>query len=158
MGRVYSVPFDNVADTVAMDVWEVTPADDKPVALREIKIYQFSDLGDAAQEIIRVGVYRAFTTSGSGGTTPTPAPYPNSIDTAAGATVEMNNTTVATTSGVLIDVFCFNIAVGLEAAFPADPQDRPGASQANTTIIVRIIGAPADSLSLSGCLKFEELY
>lgn len=158
MPRVYSVPFDNVADTVAMDVWEVTPADDKPARLKRIKIYQFSDVGDAAQEIIRVGIYRGFTTSGSGGTTPTPAPYPSSNGAAAGAAVEMNNTTVATTSGVLIDVFCFNIAVGLEYEYPADPDDCPGASQANTTIIVRIIGAPADSLSLSGCLVFEEMY
>lgn len=158
MPRIYSIPFDNVAQTVAVDIWEFTPADDKSIEIRELKLYQYSDLGDAAQEIIRCGLYRGFTTSGSGGTTPTPAPYHSSIDAAAGFTVEMNNTTQATTSGTLIDVWYWNIATGLEWVFPADPDESPAASQANTTLIFRTLAAPADSLSMGGCAKVKEHY
>ena len=48
IGRVYSVTFSAVAVTGAQDLFEITPADDKPVEIVGIELGQSSDAGDAA--------------------------------------------------------------------------------------------------------------
>lgn len=154
MGRVYAVPFEGVATTVAADLWEITPADDKPVKLLGMLISQSSDTGDAQEELIRIEVIRGHTVSGSGGTAPTPTPIePN--DAAAGFTAEVNNTTAANTgTTTILFAHAFNIRTGLEFWWPAGCE--PKANQGNTTIIVRMMAAPADSLTMSGTLYVEE--
>jgi hypothetical protein len=155
MGRQYSVIFSAVAVTAAQDLFEITPADDKPVRLRGLFVGQTSDAGDANDELLQVQIIRGYTTSGSGGSAPTPAPL-SSIDTAAGFTAEVNNTTVANTgTAVTLHADTFNVRAGYQLWFP--PENCPMASQANTTIVVRIT-APADSLTMSGTLYVEELY
>lgn len=156
MGRMYTVEFEAVAVTVAVDFFELTPADDKPIAIWGLFLSQSSDVGDAAEEILRYRIIRGHTTSGTGGAAPTPAPL-NHIDTAAGFTAETNNTTIAsvgTVANLMSDTF--NVRTGLQLIFP--PELRPQASQANTTIVVRLMAAPADSLTMSGTLFVEELY
>ena len=67
----------------------------------------------------------------------------------------MNNTTTAPAgTGVTLHTSAFNVRAGLEYWWP--PECRPGASQANTTIVVRIT-APTDALTMSGTLYVEEL-
>jgi hypothetical protein len=154
-GRIYSVIFDAVAVTAAQDLFEITPADDKPVELVGLFIMQNTDVGDAADEILKYSIIRGYTSSGSGGSAPTPAPL-SSIDTAAGFTAEVNNTTPANTgTAVTLHVDGFNVRAGLQLWVP--PAARPSASQANTTIVVRI-PAPTDSLTMSGTLYVRELY
>lgn len=82
------------------DLIEVSPASNKPVKLRRFIIGQTSEVGDAAEESLRISIIRlpATFTSGSGGSTVTKT-YPSSAGGAASATVEANNTTIATTSG-----------------------------------------------------------
>lgn len=155
MGRLYTVVFSAVAVSVAQDLFEITPADDKPVRLHGIMLSQNTDVGDAQDEVLRWQVIRGFTTSGSGGTAPTPTPL-SSIDTAAGFTAEVNNTTVATTgTTTTLHTDGFNVRAGLLFWWP--PECRPAASQANTTIVVRI-PAPTDSITMDGTLYVEELY
>jgi hypothetical protein len=160
MARYYACPFENVASgTAAQDLWEVTPADDKPVYITGIwldNVGGVTDMGDAQEEGLRLGIYRGFTTSGSGGSTVTPVPANSSIDTAAGATVEINNTTVATTSGTLLAAFGWNPRIPLREWFPQELW--VGASQANTTLIVRLIASPADTFQFSGTLWICEPY
>jgi hypothetical protein len=154
-GRIYSVIFDAVAVTAAQDLFEISPADDKPVEIVGLFIAQVTDVGDAADEILKYSIIRGFTSSGSSGSTPTPAPL-SSIDTAAGFAVECNNTTVANTgTSVTLHNDAFNVRAGLQLWFP--PEARPSASQANTTIVVRI-PAPSDSLTMSGTIYVRELY
>lgn len=155
MGRVYAVSFEGVAVTAQVDFFELTPADDKPIAIHGLFLSQSSDVGDAAEEILRVKIIRGHATGGSGGSAPTPVPLdPN--DAAAGCAAETNNTTIAST-GTAVDLYAdaFNIRSGLATIFP--PEMRPMASQANTTIVVRLMAAPADSLTMSGTIYFEEL-
>lgn len=155
MGRMYAVSFTEVAVTVAVDVFELTPADDKPLAIHGIILAQSTDVGDVAEEIIPIRLIRGFTSSGSGGSVPTPVPLgPN--DTAAGFTAETNNTTGATT-GTTTDLLsdAWNIRVGYQVWFP--PEARPMVSQANTTLVLRLASAPADSIDLSGTIYVEEL-
>ena len=156
MGRMYTVEFEAIAVTVAVDFFELTPADDKPIAIWAIFLSQSSDVGDAAEEILRYRIIRGHTTGGSGGAAPTPIPL-TSIDTAAGFTAETNNTTIASV-GTPVNMLSdsFNIRTGLQVIFP--PELRPQASQVNTTIVVRLMAAPTDSLTMSGTLFVEELY
>lgn len=157
--RIYACPFDNVSVSVAQDFWELTPADDKPLAILGIwldNVGGTADAGDAQEELLRLAIYRGFTTSGSGGSTVTPVPVGSSIDAAAGFTCEINNTTVATTSGTLLAALGWNVRVPLREWFPQEAWI--GASQANTTLLVRLVTAPADAVSMSGTLWVAELY
>lgn len=153
-GRMYSVVFSAVAVTAAQDLFEITPADDKPVEIVGIELGQSSDAGDAQDELLQISIIRGYTTSGSGGSAPTPAPI-GAADAAAGFTAEVNNTTVANTgTAVTLQTTCWNVRGGYIQWFPEGC--RPSASQANTTIVVRQT-APADSITLSGTLYVREL-
>lgn len=154
MPRSYAVSFNAVAITAAQDLFEISPADDKPVRLLGLVIGQYSDVGDAASENLNVSVIRGYTASGSGGSTPTPTPI-DGIDTAAGFAAEANNTTVANTGTavtLLSDVW--NTQAGYQIWWPEGVQ--PQASQANTTIVVRIT-APADSITANATLYVQEV-
>ena len=152
---MYPPDFENVAVTAAQDFFELSPADDKPIAIHAAFLSQATETGDAAEEMLRVEIIRGYTSSGSGGSSATPAPL-NPNDAAAGCAAEVNNTTVANTgTAVILHAESFNERVGW--AFIPTPEMRPMASQANTTIVVRLLGAPADSVTMSGTLYFEEL-
>lgn len=158
--RMYTVSFENVSipATNAMDLFEITPADDKPVKLCALYLSNVggtADAGDAQEELLRLVIKRGFTTSGSGGSTPTAVPVNSSTDTAAGFTAEANNTTVATT-GTTTDIHAdgWNVRVPYQVIWP--PEMRPGASQANTTIIVRLVAGPADAVLCSGTIYVAE--
>lgn len=149
MGRIYTVSFEAVAVSVAADLFEITPADDRPVTLLGWSLDQTSDFGDAQAEQLGIKVVRGFTTSGSGGSAPTPVPLePN--DAAAGFTAETCNTTLATT-GTTTTPWAggWNLQAGCRDFLPEGMQ--PKATQANTTIILRQ-AAPADAITLSGTL------
>lgn len=156
MGRMYAVTFEGVAVTAAQDFFEVSPADDKPILIHGCYLSQSSDLADAAEEILRVAIIRGHATSGSGGSAFTPLPLTSSAGVASGFASEINNTTIASTgTGVTLHAETFNIRSGW--VYIPTPEARPGASQANTTIVVRLMAAPADSLTMSGTLIVEEL-
>lgn len=157
MGRLYMVPFENVAVAAAQDFFEISPADDKPVAIHGWTLSNVggtADAGDAQEEFLRLSIVRGHTTSGSGGTTPTISPAVFN-DAAAGFAAEANNTTIASTSGTTIWADGMNIRIGHSYFFT--PETRPTASQANTTIVLRLVAAPADSVNMSGTLYVEEL-
>ena len=155
--RIYTVVFENVSITAAQDLFELTPADDKPVrivALNLSNVGGIADAGDASEELLRLLIRRGHTTSGSGGTAPTPRPVDRS-GAAAGFTAEVNNTTVATV-GTTHDMFAdgWNSRLPYEKTFP--PELATEASQADTTIVVRLVNAPADAILCSGTLFVAE--
>ncbi len=153
MPRIYTVEFNAVAVTAAVDLFEITPADDKPVTIIGWSLDQYSDFGDAQAEQLSLRVIRGFTTRGSGGSSPTPVPVePN--DAAAGFTAETCNTTLANT-GTTTNPWSggWNIQAGCRDFLPEGMQ--PKATQANTTIVLRQ-SAPADSITLNGTLWVAE--
>lgn len=155
MSRMYTVEFENVAVTASQDFFELTAADDKPIAIVGIMLSQYSDVKDAEEEILRIRVIRGHATSGSGGSTATPRPL-SSNDAAAGFTCEINNTTIAST-GTALNLFsdAFNIRTGLVHWFPPDCE--LATDQAAGLLVVRLLAAPADSLSMAGTLFVREL-
>lgn len=157
--RVYTVNF--VAQTIpatnALDFFEITPADDKMVRILGLSIDNVgvaADAGDAQEELLSVGIYRGYTVSGSGGAAPTPFALDRNAS-AAGFTAETMNTTVATTSGVIAVAFGWNVRIPLREFWPEELQ--VGASQADTTLVVRLAAGGADTISANGCLWVAEI-
>lgn len=155
MARVYSVVFGAVSVSAAQDFFEISPADDKPCEIIGLMLAQTgtSDVGDAAEELLRIQIIRGHATSGSGGSAATARPM-NPSDTAAGFAAEINNTTVASAgTGVTLHEDAFNVRAGYMCWWPAGSE--PAATQANGTIVVRTT-APADAITLSGTLYVRE--
>lgn len=155
MGRKYTVDLTPTAVTVAADLLEITPADDKPVRILSVNLHQTSDFGDAQDEVLSVFWVRGNTSSGSGGSVPTARPN-NPSDVAAGFTCEAFNTTAAS-AGTAVNGprHGFNVRCGPER--PYTPDEVFEASQANTLLVLRMSAAPADSLTIGGSVTVEEL-
>lgn len=159
IGRVYTVNFENVAVAASQDFFELTPADDKSIFIAGFSLDNVggtADAADAQEEILRLSIVRGHTTSGSGGSAPTPAPWRTTVDTAAGFTAEVNNTTIASTAGTTVWAGGWNTRITKELWFPDELM--PGCSQANTTIVLRLLSTPADSFNASGTMWVVEPY
>ena len=149
MPRLYIVEFEAVSVSAAQDFFEIAPADDKPCEFRGLYLSQSSDTGDAAEEILRLRIIRGHTSSGSGGTAATPVPV-NPNDAAVGFAAEVNNTTIAS-AGTAVNLWSyqFNIRTGLELWWPIGAE--PGVSQANTTMVVRLLEPNVTFVALVIC-------
>lgn len=157
MAREYSIPISPTAVTVQVDLWEVAPADDKPVEIHSIRLFQTSDLGDAAEEIIGIEIRRGGTamTTGSGGTQGVTPALTNPGDSACSAACDTLNTTLATfTGGGLVDIDGWNVRQPYLYVPP--PEDRIVVTQTNGGLVVRLSAAPADSLTIGGTIVFAE--
>lgn len=153
-GRVYTVSFTEVAITAAVDMFELTPADDKPIEIIGMFWGNSSDFGDAQAEQIPFRVIRGQTTSGSGGSTSTPRPL-NRSDAAAGFTCEINNTTPAS-AGTAVDLHTdvINAQAGYALWLPETCEW--SCTQADTTIVIRYTNAPVDSVDTQATLYVRE--
>ena len=156
MSRVYTSVFRAVAVTAVQDFFEISPAANKPCRIVRLKLSQYSDAGDAADELLSYSIFRVpvTATSGSGGSTPAIGTV-DATGQAAGFVVEANNTTVATTNGTLVELLAdtFNVRSGLD--MPFEPEGRLEAVNA-TLLVVRLNAAPADSLTMNGVVWVEE--
>lgn len=159
MSRIYTVTIENATYTNAggdFDFVEVRPATDKPVRILAIYLANVgADVGDSAEEMIRLEWLRGHTTSGSGGATPTPAPL-DAIDTAAGFGADTMNATIASTvTPVSLHADGWNIRVPYQVVFP--PKLELGCSAAQTMIVLRAHTTAADDISISGTVYVEEI-
>lgn len=161
MARMYAVPYTGTLTLSGgdADLFELLPADDKPVRLRGFVLGQTSEVGDAAEEGLRLSIIRlgATVTSGSGGSSVTPVPL-DDADAAAGFTAEANNSTVATTSGTstTIEESAWNIRVSpLERWWP-DERFAPLCKQ-GAGLVVRCQTTVADDVTIAITAYVEEL-
>jgi hypothetical protein len=152
---VYIATFSAVSVSAAQDCFELNTSSTHRVALREVRLGQYSDAGDAAAEMLSVLFVRGYTTSGSGGSTVTPATRSGlAVATAAVSTCEINNTTVANTgTAVVLLADSFNVASGFR--YYPSPDDAI-ILQPSSRFVVRIT-APTDALTMNGTLVFEEI-
>ncbi len=157
MEVVYSAPIDALAFTTATDVFEITPAADRAAVILGMRLCQTTDLGDAAEEVLRIGVYRDVT-AGATGTELTEVAYTNAALAGTVQTAVVANRGTASTGGTLIDVIGWNIRIPLEW-YPI-PELRPKFSNLAAEGPVssfRLISAPVDSITVSGCLYWTEV-
>jgi hypothetical protein len=160
MGRIYSIPWTGTVTAAGgdTDLWEVLPADDKPIKLRGIRLGQITEVGDTAEEGLRVSIIRlgVAITSGSGGAAGVPE-SPDSADAAPGFTSETNNTTVATTTGatdILDEIGWNNRNTPYEMWYP-DERFAPKAKQGEG-MFVRLQTTLADDMTFCGTIWVEE--
>lgn len=162
MGRIYAVPFNGTVTNAGgdVDLWSFQPADDKPIRLRGFTLGQISEVGDTAEEGLRITVKRlpATFTVGSGGSAVTAAaPNRSSADTVWGFTARTNDTTVATTSGTaqVQDEFGWNERnTPLDRWYP-ELEFCPQCFQAQG-IVIRCETTLADDMTFSGVAWVEE--
>lgn len=161
MGKMYSIPFTATVTNAGgdVDLWEISPADDQPVILRMIRLGQISEVADAAEEGLRISVKRllATVTSGSGGSAGAPEALGES-NQSPGFSSEINNTTVATTSGtteVLDEIGWINRMSPLEIWYP-DERFAPRVAQGEA-LVIRQETTAADDYTFVGTIFVEEL-
>lgn len=153
---IYAGNFSAQAVTTATDMFEMTPAADRPIVVYGMTLGQTTDLGDAAEEVLMIGLYRD-ATAGSGGTALTEYAYTNTAS-AASPTCAVRVLGTASTGGTLIDIIPWNIRVPL-FWFPI-PELRPKFSNIaaeGPTSTFRLIAAPSDSITISGVLYWAEI-
>lgn len=154
IGRIYRAIFSKVSVTAAQDLFEIVAPADSAVILLGWGFGQSSDVGDAAEELLNIAVKTGQTTSGSGGSTPTPVPT-SLGDAAFGGTCEANNTTKAS-SGTIVthDPREMNVRMGIDVMY--QPEERITLSP-SARMTIELIDAPADALTMSGYAVFAEV-
>lgn len=160
MGRMFSLPFTATVTNAGgnADLWEIVPADDKPIRLWAIILGQTSEIKDAEEESIRISVIRmTATVTSSNGTTGTAEDVSRSGQT-PGFTWEYNGATVATTTGdteILAELGWNVRSTPFDLWFPEEkfcPQAVQGES-----MFVRLQSTLLDDITFAGTLLVEEL-
>lgn len=160
--RIYTVPFlgGNLPATNPLDLWDIAPATNKPVALLGISLDNVgiaTDAGDAQEELLPITIVRGLATVGSGGSAATAMPVQEN-DTAASFTARTLDTTVAVVGGGATNNIAgigWNVRVPLREFWPMELC--PTCSAAQTRIVVKITTAGADAITINGTLWVAEL-
>ena len=152
LGRMYTAQISAVAVTAIQDAIELNVPSDAVVIVHSIRIAQYSDVGDAAAEMLPVQLSRATGTAGSGGSVVTAIAHSKG-DSAYGGTVEFNNDTQA---GTVVEILSdsFNIRSGW--LYNPPPDERIALSP-SVVFLVELPVAPTDSLTMEMSITFEEL-
>lgn len=154
MARVYTVSMDAVAVSAAQDLFTLLCPSGIPIEIHAVQINQKTLTGWEAKDITFKRVPATVTVTG--GTSVTPRPLLQN-DAASGVTATINNTTVATSSGTIVNLFAddwifvngfYWSAAGYDDRFIIAP------SQA---FCVRLGTAPSASMTVSGSVTFGEL-
>lgn len=156
-GKFYTASFKSIAVTAAQDFFEIAAAAGYPVVIHGWVLGQSTEVADAAEEMLVITTNRGVgtTTSGSGGASVTPQPLDDDFQ-AAQATVERNNTTImAAGSGSLeeLENHVWNERVPYLMLYP--PELRPRI-KGGARWTLECETAPADSVTVSGTVWFEE--
>ena len=152
MQLAFTASQDAQAITTAVDLFHFTVADDKPMWLWSLELAQTTDLGDASEEVLRLGWYTGVTGGGSGS-----ALTEAGMSDAHGATI---NTAVvgqgtASTSGTLRKTFYWNVRQA-GPVWVATPETVLRLGQATGTGAIRLLAAPSDSLTISAEVTWLE--
>jgi hypothetical protein len=149
----FGISFAAVAATAPQDFFEYVTASSRPITILGWEIGQSTEAGDAADEQLRLELITGHTTSGSGGSTPTPYALDGSAVAALGTT-EANNTTIASGGTTVVRYpAAFNVRAG-HIYWPI-PEARI-VIPVSTRVVLRLNSTPADSITFSGVIHFDE--
>lgn len=154
---IYTVSFGATVTAAGgdTDLFELVAGDDAPIRVRGLLLSQTSEVGDAAEEILRMTwVYLPATVTSSNGTATTARAVDQRLASPT-FTAETNGTTVATTSGtaLILEDFAWNIRMSpLERWWP---EDCAFVARQGATLTLRQQTTLADDASFS-CTVFVE--
>lgn len=160
MGKIWNLPWQGTVTAAGgdTDLWEITPADDKPVQIRMIRLGQITEVADSAEEGLRITVKRLLATVTSGNGSAGTAENPQESNVAPGFSWEFNGTTVATSSGTtetVDEIGWINRQSPLEIWYPEDKY-APLARQTEV-LVIRMETTLADDMTFVGMVQVEEL-
>lgn len=154
MSGVFTVSFAGVAVAAQQDLFELVAASAKPLAILALHLSQSSEVGDAQEESLSILIKSGQTTSGSGGTAPTPVATDTS-NSAASFTAEVNNTTKASAGTILQHAaYNWNVRMPFDLIFTPEQQLLMAAGRRCT---VELASTPADSITVSGTIWVQEI-
>lgn len=154
---IYSVVTENRAILNAdgtTDIWEFSPADDQPIDILACYLTVLTEVGDTEEEMLRLQWIRGHTTIGSGGAVVTPENLKRGGDS-PGFTADEDNTTIATV-GTVDNLHADGMNVRIPYVFLPTPETIFGASQADTTLVLRLMAAVTDDLNYSSTVYVRE--
>jgi hypothetical protein len=160
--RLYTVPYQGTLTAAGGDaeLFYLKPAADKPIRLRGFRLCQFSEVGDAQEENIRISLIwlPATVTASSGGSAVTPVDVDRVANTTAGFTARCNDTTVASSSGtaVTLEELAWNERNNPMEIRWFDEREMPVVVNASA-LVVRNQTTIADDMSIAICAWVEEL-
>ncbi len=155
MSQVYTATFSDVAVSVAQDLFSLLVGDDRPITILSCIISQNSDVGDAAAEGLSIKIVRGLNTVGSGGSAPTPILH-DGKGVAADTTVRANDTTEAS-AGTPVDLHSEVWNIRMPWVYLPVPEARFRIDQTDDIVAVQLITVPADPITASGTITWEEL-
>ena len=152
MAYLVTIPFDNVtlAATANADLLHLTLGTNKGIIPVELEMAQFSE-PTTEEETLRIGIYRGVT-GGSGGTALTEVLADANNTSTIGTAAIASPTT--STGGTLVEVIPWNVRQPL--LWAPIPEARAPFHVGTSPVAFRVIGAPADAMSVSGTLKVLE--
>ena len=151
---LYTAVFNAVAVTAQQDLFELNVPVDAIAIVHAVEFSQSSEIGDAQEEGLNILMKRGATTSGAGGTVPVANPVETG-SSAYGGTVEANNTTKAT-AGTIVTLRADNWNVRSPYLWLPTPEMRFILGPLSR-FTVELATTPADVITMSGILTFEEL-
>lgn len=155
MGRIYRIPMNQVAVSLAQDLWSIKAGNLKPVRIHGFLIAQSTDFGDAQEEgwVLLLRKNNSAATQGSGGSTPTSVAQ-MTADTAVGFTAHINDTTRATGGASLVEEpHVWNNRMPYSWFYP--PELRPYIAPGELKTL-ELASPGADAMTMSGCMYVEE--
>lgn len=154
MSGIYTVQFNGVAITTQQDLFELVAASGKPIVLLAFGLSQTTELGDAQEEQLLILLKSGQSTSGSGGSAPTPVPT-DSGGIAASFTAEVNNTTKASTGTIVTHKpYAWNVRAPLDIVFTEQEQLVMAAGRRMT---IELASTPNDSITCNGYAVVQEI-
>ena len=148
MGRIYSASFTEVSVSAQQDLFQIE-ALTVPAIIHAVFLSQTSDLGDAASEGLSILIRRVTDAV----TNDIAEVALDGGDAAANADIAVNETTELVTGATTIHSEAWNILTPFVYLPP--PELRP-IIQIGNVITVNLNTTPADSITMSGTLYFEE--
>lgn len=149
MGRMYSVSFTDVAVTADQDFFQIE-AKGGPVIIHYVEIGQNSDVGDSAAESLTI-IIQKITDDITDAATDVPIDSGTNVSL---ADIVVNDTTPLTTGAVTLHASVWNIA--MPWIYMPTPEMRP-VIEVDNALTVTLVADPADSLTVSGTMYFEEI-
>lgn len=151
-GFFYTASQDAQAISTAVDLLVGTVADDVPIRLWGFDISNTTDLGDAAEEVLRIGIYTGVT-GGGGGSALTEVGIHDRAPSVQTAWVGQGT---ASTGGSLRKTIYWNVRQA-GPAWIATPETVIRVGQGSSPVAFRLLAAPADSITCSFEVIWEEL-
>ena len=146
---MYSFSFDNVAVTAVQDLFQIE-ANGTPAIIHGVYVSQSTDVGDSEEELLRIRIRKSITDAVTDDVNATQA---DDRTRAEAANLAVNETTQITTGAENYHVENWNIRQTF--IYLPTPEMRPTLEDGEA-LTVDLADAPADSITCSGTLYFEQ--